>query len=145
MFSIKVFWGIQLVLAMVLAYFVYQFVWTQDIKLVAEQKLIHLLKANENLRVTSYIICPLSFLITFLYTWKNKTTKLLIIPYLLFILVNTLFYWNQEEIYRFKKHNNIFDPSFSLSMFFAMIHAVGLVFIYLINLFILRRFWLKKV
>lgn len=145
MFSVRVFWGIQLVLALILAYFAYQFISTQDMKLVAEQKLTYLLKTNQNLRVATYFICPLSFLITFFYTWKNKTTKLLIIPYLLFILVNTLFYWNQEEIYRFKKHNNIFEPSFSLSMFFAIIHAIGLVFIYLINLFILRRFWLKKI
>jgi len=144
MLAPRIFWVIQLLLVAILGYFAYQYIWAQDIKLVAQQKWLYLLKANQNFRTATFVICPVILMVSILHSWKIKSTQMVFTPYLIAALATFLYFWNEENTYIFKKQNNVFDATYPLSMIFAVVQIIGILLLFLLHLFIFKKIWVNK-
>jgi hypothetical protein len=132
------------ILIAVIVAFAYNYFQVQDYKLIAKEKLLLLENSAGNFFFAGFIVSLVSWFVSNYFVVKTKKLFFIWLPLIYVILFSILFGYHQEDIFKFKQDNGMWNGSFSLSYIFSAFFIIVSFIILLINYFILRSVIRKK-
>lgn len=123
----------------ILLFLAYKYNQIYDYNFTAKEKVRLLNNATDNFSDFGFVICIISLIWTNVLVIKTKQLFWFVMPFLFSVIVSVGMSWQLESIFIFKKQNELWEGSFSLSGLFAIVLILFALIVLGINYFILRR------